>query len=92
MIATPIYNGIEFQTINFDIALSNTMLGDANFDQTINVLDVVILVNFAIGSSEPTDLEIEANWCPYCSESLDLARINSSLGIDYEYSESQSEG
>ena len=39
-----------------------------------------------------TDLEIEANWCPYCSESLDLARINSSLGIDYEYSESQSEG
>ena len=35
------------------------ILGDANFDQTINVLDVVILVNFAIGSSEPTDLEIE---------------------------------
>ena len=38
-----------------------------------------------------TDLEIEANWCPYCSESLDLARINSSLGIDYEYSESEGE-
>ena len=59
LIATPIYNGIEFQTINFDIALSNTMLGDANFDQIINVLDVVIMVNFAIGLNQPTDSEIE---------------------------------
>ena len=35
------------------------MLGDANFDQIINVLDVVILVNFAIGSNQPTDLDIQ---------------------------------
>ena len=35
------------------------MLGDANFDQIINVLDVVIMVNFAIGLNQPTDSEIE---------------------------------
>ena len=58
-IVSPIYNGVEFQSINFDVSLSNIILGDANFDQIINVLDVVILVNFAIGSNQPTDLDIE---------------------------------
>ena len=59
LIISPIYDGIEFQTFNFDIALSNIMLGDANFDQILNVLDVVIMVNFAIGFNQPTDSEIE---------------------------------
>ena len=35
------------------------MLCDANFDQIINVLDVVIMVNFAIGFNQPTDTEVE---------------------------------
>ena len=59
LIVSPIYNGIEFQTINFDVELSDIMLGDLNFDQIINVLDVVIMVNFAIGLNQPTNSEIE---------------------------------
>jgi len=45
--------------LNFNISLLDYMLGDANFDQVLNVLDVVIIVNFALHIDSPTDLEFE---------------------------------
>ena len=36
---------------------NNYQLGDINFDMEINILDVVNLVNFILGVSEPTSLE-----------------------------------
>jgi len=40
---------------------SNYLLGDINFDEEINILDVVSLVNFILGASEPNSLEFEVS-------------------------------
>lgn len=37
------------------------ILGDINFDNSINVLDVVLLVNFILGINEPNSIELEAS-------------------------------
>ena len=37
------------------------MLGDINIDGTVNILDVVKLVNFVLGFQIPTDLEFSAS-------------------------------
>jgi hypothetical protein len=34
--------------------------GDLNFDANVDVLDVVLLVNFVLETTTPTDLEFEA--------------------------------
>ena len=41
----------------FYVSLSNTQLGDINQDAILDILDIVMLVNFAIGVTEPTDSE-----------------------------------
>ena len=38
----------------------SALLGDLNFDNTIDVLDVVLLVNFVLESTYPSDLEFSA--------------------------------
>ena len=37
------------------------MLGDINVDGAVNILDVVIMVNFILNSQTPTDLEFTAS-------------------------------
>ena len=37
------------------------MLGDLNFDEIINILDVVILVNFILDNNEPNNNEFLAS-------------------------------
>ena len=37
---------------------SNLMLGDTNFDGTLNVLDVIVLVNFVLGSEDLNNDEL----------------------------------
>jgi uncharacterized integral membrane protein len=44
--------------------------GDVNQDMTLDILDIVMLVNFAVGNTTPTDLEFF------------LSDINSDLTID----------
>ena len=44
--------------INVDI--SDTILGDINNDTLLNVQDVVLLINFVLGSLEPTDSQFYA--------------------------------
>ena len=39
------------------VSSANTQLGDVNQDMSLDVLDIVMLINFAIGSATPTDLE-----------------------------------
>jgi len=36
---------------------SNIQVGDVNQDMIVDILDIVMLINFAIGNTEPTDLE-----------------------------------
>tara|TARA_B100000686_G_C16611333_1_gene873978 strand:- start:361 stop:1146 length:786 start_codon:yes stop_codon:yes gene_type:complete len=42
------------------ISTSNNNLGDVNFDNQINVMDIVIMVNFILGITIPTDEEFIA--------------------------------
>ena len=37
------------------------MIGDINADDAVNILDVVIIVNFILGSQTPTDVEFTAS-------------------------------
>ena len=37
------------------------MIGDINEDDAVNILDVVIIVNFILGSQTPTDVEFTAS-------------------------------
>ena len=46
--------------IYFDLELVDYLGGDINFDQDLNVLDVVLLVNFALQETFPTNLELQA--------------------------------
>ena len=41
-----------------DTGFSSAYLGDANFDGYVDVLDVVMLVNFILSTEEPTDEQI----------------------------------
>ena len=43
------------------ISTSNNNLGDVNFDNQINVIDIVIMVNFILGITTPTDEEFIAS-------------------------------
>ena len=54
----------------FYVSTSNIELGDVNQDMTLDVLDIVMLINFAIGNTYPSDLEFF------------LSDINSDLTID----------
>ena len=42
------------------ISSLNTNLGDVNFDNQINIVDIVIMVNFILGLTQPTDEEFIA--------------------------------
>jgi len=37
---------------------NNSLVGDINNDEVINILDIILLINFIIGTSNPTDNEI----------------------------------
>ena len=43
------------------IGNNQDMLGDINMDDAVNILDVVILVNFILGSQMPSDIEFSAS-------------------------------
>ena len=55
--------GFFTQVIPIDLLVAgpDIILGDINFDQIINILDIVSLMNFIIGSSEPTLSEFQAS-------------------------------
>ena len=46
-------------SIYFDLELLDYLSGDINFDQDLNVLDVVLLVNFALQETFPSNLELQ---------------------------------
>ena len=52
---------VEVIPINLVVIGPDIVPGDINFDQIINILDIVSVMNFVIGSSEPTDIEFEAS-------------------------------
>tara|TARA_B110000196_G_scaffold92791_1_gene80305 strand:- start:1344 stop:1604 length:261 start_codon:yes stop_codon:yes gene_type:complete len=39
---------------------SNIMSGDVNFDSVLNILDIVIVVNYVLGNDTPTSSEFAA--------------------------------
>jgi len=41
-----------------ELIFNNSLPGDINNDEVINILDVILLINFIIGTSEPSDNEI----------------------------------
>ena len=41
----------------FFSSLSNMQIGDVNQDMIVDILDIVMLINFAIGNTNPTDSE-----------------------------------
>ena len=45
------------QRTGFYVSSSNIQLGDVNQDMAVDVLDIVMLINFAIGNTIPADLE-----------------------------------
>ena len=62
LIVTPSYNDASHVVLNFTIALDDSpLLGDVNFDNEINVLDVVAIINFSLLIELPNDLEFEAS-------------------------------
>ena len=52
---------MEVIPVNLVVIGPDIVPGDINFDQIINILDIVSVMNFVIGSSEPTDIEFEAS-------------------------------
>ena len=52
---------VEVIPVNLVVIGPDIVPGDINFDQIINILDIVSVMNFVIGSSEPTDIEFEAS-------------------------------
>jgi len=57
IISNALFNSYD----NLDIiSSSNTNLGDVNFDNQINIIDIVIMVNFILGLTQPTDEEFIA--------------------------------
>ena len=43
--------------LSYQISAPSYNLGDINADETINVLDIVILVNIIIGTQSPSEME-----------------------------------
>ena len=44
----PIHHDYEMKNLLFSVALDNSILGDINFDQELNVLDVVLAINIIL--------------------------------------------
>ena len=44
----PIHHDYEMKNLSFSVALDNSILGDINFDQELNVLDVVLAINIIL--------------------------------------------
>ena len=59
LIVTDIYGQESAPHIEL-IELSNGIVGDINFDSIINILDIVLVVNFVLGSDNPSDNEFSA--------------------------------
>ena len=57
IISNALFNSYDSLDI---ISSSNTNLGDVNFDNQINIIDIVIMVNFILGLTQPTDEEFIA--------------------------------
>ena len=53
---TNIY-GLESEPHTETIQLGSSMPGDVNFDSVLNILDVVIVVNYVLGNDTPTSSE-----------------------------------
>tara|TARA_B100001094_G_scaffold86586_1_gene82903 strand:+ start:228 stop:1733 length:1506 start_codon:yes stop_codon:yes gene_type:complete len=45
--------------VYFDLELIDYINGDINFDQVLNILDVVLLVSFALEEAYPSDIELQ---------------------------------
>ena len=41
-----------------ELIYNNSLIGDINNDEVINILDVILLINFIIGTSEPSSNDI----------------------------------
>ena len=59
LIVTNIY-GIESEAHIETIELQSGILGDINSDEIVNILDIVIVVNFVLGSDSPSESEFLA--------------------------------
>ena len=44
----PLYHDYEIKNLSFNVTLDNFLLGDINFDQEINILDVVLAINIVL--------------------------------------------
>ena len=53
--------GNEIESCGIGSSIQTGMLGDVNSDGEINVLDIVSMVNFALGSDYPNDIEFWAS-------------------------------
>ena len=53
----PIYHEYALKELEFTVT-NNTLLGDANYDGNIDVIDVVLIVNMILGNQE---LELEVS-------------------------------
>ncbi len=56
---TNIY-GLESEPHTETVQLGSSMPGDVNFDSVLNILDVVIVVNYVLGNDTPTSSEFAA--------------------------------
>ena len=56
---TNIY-GLESEPHSETVQLQSSMAGDVNFDSVLNILDVVIVVNYVLGNDTPTSSEFAA--------------------------------
>ena len=56
-------NEIDFEWMIYVIEelIDNILLGDINFDESIDVLDIVLIVNIILGVLEPSDLQFNAS-------------------------------
>ena len=59
LIITNIY-GMESEPHNETVQLQSSMAGDVNFDSVLNILDIVLVVNFILGSDTPSASEFSA--------------------------------
>ncbi len=53
--------GNEIESCGIGSSIQTGMLGDVNSDGEINILDIVSMVNFALGSDYPNDIEFWAS-------------------------------
>ena len=52
--------GMESEPHNETVQLQSSMAGDVNFDSVLNILDIVIVVNYVLGNDTPTSSEFAA--------------------------------